>query len=605
MSTALIVITCIVAAAVIAFFVWRGVRKYRLIKKIEAETGVKLVRRSVLDWLKAHKPSKRRLVQLYATLLYNANIKGFISGSIYTSATTKYVCVPGLNCYSCPGAVGACPLGALQNALAESSVRAPYYVIGILAIFGLTLARTVCGWLCPIGLGQELLYKVRTPKLKKSRVTRVLSYFKYVLLVVLVVILPLMYALRDVPLPAFCKYICPAGTFGGALALLFNPNNASMFGMLGGQFTWKFILLVVFIVASIFIFRFFCRFFCPLGAIYGFFNRIALIGVKVDKASCTDCGKCVAVCKMDVKRVGDHECINCGKCIPACPTKAIGWKGEKVFLRTPALVTTENGETVKPLPLTAGEVKISPTVEQYDGAEVEVKDSVKQTAVEPTQETIQGKEQTPEQTQTDTPQKPEKKKRGRGFWLQLTAWCAAAVVLIGALIFYNFIDVPKADDGGTPGDPDLDIGYNVGQTAPDFTVKLYGSDESFTLYDHRGKLTVINFWATWCTPCVKELPHFDELAANKPDINVIAIHGSSTRDVDEFINNNWPDHTITFAQDNLDGDKCLTYLMLGGKGMWPMTVIVDGDGKVVYNDTLSFDSYAELEREVNKYLQAE
>ena len=164
----------------------------------------------IKGWWQKHKPSKRRLIQLYAFLLYNANIKGIIRGELYTG-DTKYMCVPGLNCYSCPGAVGACPLGALQNALASSGTRAPYYIIGILVLFGLLFARTICGFLCPVGMGQELLYKIRTPKLKKSRVTRILSYLKYVILLVFVGIIPLMYAQQSVPLPSFCKFICPAG----------------------------------------------------------------------------------------------------------------------------------------------------------------------------------------------------------------------------------------------------------------------------------------------------------------------------------------------------------------------------------------------------------
>lgn len=239
------------------------------------------------------------------------------------------MCVPGLNCYSCPGAIGACPLGALQNALASSGTRTPYYIFGILILFGLLLGRTICGFLCPMGLGQELLYKIKTPKLKKNKVTRVLSYFKYVLLIVLVISIPVMY---QTGVPAFCKYICPSGTLIGGIGLLANPENADLYGMLGPLFTWKFLLLVVFIVASVFIFRFFCRFFCPLGAIYGFFCRVALLGIKLDKNKCTDCGLCLSVCKMDIKHVGDHECIHCGACIKACPAKAISWKGSKIFL---------------------------------------------------------------------------------------------------------------------------------------------------------------------------------------------------------------------------------------------------------------------------------
>ena len=151
-------------------------------------------------WWSAHKPTTRRLIQVYAALLYNAYVKGFIKGDIYTGGIKNF-CVPGFNCYSCPGAIGACPLGALQNALASSDKRAPYYVLGILMLYGLILGRTICGWLCPLGLIQELFYKIPTPKVKKSRFTHALSYLKYVLLAVFVVIIPLAYSLQQYPVP--------------------------------------------------------------------------------------------------------------------------------------------------------------------------------------------------------------------------------------------------------------------------------------------------------------------------------------------------------------------------------------------------------------------
>lgn len=561
------------------------------------------------NWWIAHRPSKRRLIQLYCAVLYNANIKGFISGEIYTSETTKYMCVPGLNCYSCPGAVGACPMGALQNGLAESGTRAPYYVLGILAIFGIMFARTVCGFLCPIGLGQELLYKARTPKVKKSRVTRALSYLKYVILA-LAIALPLIYGAFDIPLPAFCKYICPAGTLGGAVMLLINPNNAGLFGQLGWQFTWKFCLAIGFVVSSVFIYRVFCRFFCPLGAIYGFFNRYALIGVTVDKRSCTDCGLCVAHCKMDVKRVGDHECINCGECMSVCPTKAISWKGSKMFLHADA--SAEIAPTVKPLAVENGTVRIA----SDNGGAIDIpRDEFVAQATDIANRATFDTATAVEKFEPSAPVKAKKKpKKSAKFILEATAWILALALLVTALVCYNFVDV-KDTYVPTP-DPDGTVtGYNVGDVAPDFTVQLYGGEGGqFKLYDNRGKITVINFWATWCTPCVTEIPYFNHLAEDFENINVIAIHGSSSADVQKYIDRKysiepdgsrsyWRDYALTFAQDNIKNSQCLTYKMFGGKDEWPRTIIVDGEGKVIYNASSSFESYEDLKQTVTELIQ--
>ena len=147
-------------------------------------------------------------------------------------------------------------------------------------------------------------------------------------MVVLVVIVPIIAFI-----PGFCEYICPAGTFEGGLGLLLQEERYATLAQLGPLFTWKFTVMVLIIVGSIFFFRFFCRFLCPLGALYGFFCRIAMLGVKLDKNKFTDCGLCITACKMDIKHVGDHECIHCGECIKVCPAKAISWKAEKIFVR--------------------------------------------------------------------------------------------------------------------------------------------------------------------------------------------------------------------------------------------------------------------------------
>lgn len=491
-------------------------------------------------WLIRHKPSKRRLIQVYAALLYNANIKGFATGEIY-KGNTKNFCVPGLNCYSCPGAVGACPLGSLQNALASGKTSSLAYIFGILILFGLLLGRTICGFLCPFGLVQELLHKIPSPKLKKSKVTRVLSYFKYVLLGGLVVLVTSAFAGNKI-VPAFCKYVCPDGILFGAFGLLIHPNNADKFGMLGPLFTWKFCLLVVFIVGSVFIYRFFCRFFCPLGAIYGFFCKVAMLGVKLDEDKCVSCGKCVEQCQMDIRHVGDHECIHCGKCIDVCPTKAIRWSGSKFFVADP----------------TSGLKK--------DATEEEI-------------------------TQVKAHNAKLQKRRKV---CQIVAAVLAVALLAGALVYYNFMDTSSSNVSSSKGE----YGNREDQLCYDFTLPIVESDKTFNLFANKGKITVINFWASWCGPCKEELPEFNELAGDFAEqVDIIAI----STDADDYFQNEAMEFihsqdmsNLLFAFDSEEASNGQTVgKALNIPSTLPVTFVVDQNGKIIFYKSGSM-SYDEL-----------
>lgn len=475
-------------------------------------------------WIQNHLPTRRRIIQLYFGLLLNANLKGFLSGRIYSyAAGTKFLCSPGLNCYSCPGAGTACPLGSLQNAF-YAGKSTFFYIIGIILLYGIILGRTICGWVCPFGLIQDLLHKIPTPKIKKSPVTRAISWLKYVILVIFCICIPLAYVFRNTPLPAFCKYICPAGTLEGGLILLSYKVNSSLFSALGPLFTWKFLLLAGTVVSCVFLYRAFCRFLCPLGAIYGLFNRISFAGVQVEEDKCVHCGLCVKKCKMDIRHVTDHECIQCGECIPVCPTKAISWKG------------------ASRLPRPAGR---------------------KKTAV------------------------------------RMAIALLMLGILVGAILYYWNTTPPL--DSATEGS-------EIGMVLPGMELPLVDKDGIQTQTidpSATGKLTIINFWGTWCGGCLEELPYFDQIAAEYAgSLQVIAIHTDSLGSTaPAYIAQNYPDSKMIFAKD-LPGQGLEAYYSLcGGVGGYPYTVVIDENGIVIANISSSL-SYDQLKQIVLDALQS-
>ena len=190
----------------------------------------------------------RKLAQWCALLIGNGYAAGFAGARIYTGAG-KRVCLPGLNCYSCPGALGACPIGALQAVLGSHKFSFSYYVAGLLIFFGAVLGRVVCGWLCPFGLVQELIHRIPLPRalrrLRRKSLPghRALKWLKYAILAWFVILAPLFVVdIVGQGAPWFCKYICPSGTLLGGLPLL--AANPSFRSAAGALFGWKFAVLL-------------------------------------------------------------------------------------------------------------------------------------------------------------------------------------------------------------------------------------------------------------------------------------------------------------------------------------------------------------------------
>lgn len=266
----------------------------------------------------------RLIVQIVFTIVTNGYAYGFTSGKIY-QGSLKYACVPGLNCYSCPGAAASCPMGALQALLNQQGFQIPFAALGFFFLFGSLLGRFVCGWLCPFGLVQDLLYRIPVfHKRKRLPFHRILKYGKYAVLFLLAGVGSLFLFGGFAKVPAFCKYLCPSGTLFGAIPLL--AANGTLRGQAGGLFFWKLGILLLIVFLSVKVYRPFCQYLCPLGAIYGWFNRFSLVRIQWQKERCVSCMACEKSCpvSLSIREIScSPECIRCGRCVEACPNKCL------------------------------------------------------------------------------------------------------------------------------------------------------------------------------------------------------------------------------------------------------------------------------------------
>ena len=267
----------------------------------------------------------RLLVQAVSFAFHNGYINGWLKGSPY-SGSNKLFCMPGLNCYSCPGAIGACPIGSLQAVLDSGVMKYSLYVLGFIGMIGMLCGRLVCGWLCPFGAIQDLLYRIPLfKKVKNLPGHKYLRWLKYGILLVFVILLPMLVAgPGGTGQPWFCEWICPSGTLLGGIPLVL--SNLSLRASAGLRFAWKVALLLLILVGAIKVYRPFCKYLCPLGALYGSCNKLSLYRLKVDEEKCVRCGACQKACGMDIpvyQLPNSVECIRCGKCMAACPTGAI------------------------------------------------------------------------------------------------------------------------------------------------------------------------------------------------------------------------------------------------------------------------------------------
>lgn len=129
-----------------------------------------------------------------------------------------------------------------------------------------------------------------------------------------------------------------------------------------------------------------------------------------------------------------------------------------------------------------------------------------------------------------------------------------------------------------------------GVQAPDFTGELIDGT-SITLSELQGKPVIINFWATWCGPCVKEMPAFERLKDDFGDkIGIIAVNcGDDAGTVKDFVEENGYTFPVVL-------DEEYSISMLYPTNSIPYTVVVDAEGKVTHISTGALDADTMYER---------
>jgi polyferredoxin len=254
----------------------------------------------------------RRATQIIWLFLCNVYFSVFFQHQIYRGPL-KCSCLPVLQCFACPTAIFSCPIGTMQYFIALHQF--PFFLVGHLGLICLFVGRMACGWLCPVGLVQDLLHNIKCPKID---IPEYYAHLRYAVFLLLVVLLPLSTSEN------WFSKLCPWGTLTAGLPwVLWNPYSPAKGGPLiapgsvGILFGFKVSLLLAFIYFSMVHKRPFCRYICPLGLLFSFFNKCSLLKLEV-QGTCNECDSCAKVCPVDIKVYQDpnsEKCIRCLNCL--------------------------------------------------------------------------------------------------------------------------------------------------------------------------------------------------------------------------------------------------------------------------------------------------
>lgn len=228
----------------------------------------------------------------------------------------KWLCNPVLSCHSCALAWFACPVGVFVHY--SGNHLFPFFAIGMILLFAVLLGRLLCGWVCPFGFLQDLLYKIPGPKIQ---LPKQLGWIKYAVLILMVFLIP--YFWGPETRASFCR-ICPASFFQVSMPNLLSGG----FAVLSGSTVIKGTVALGTLGMAVVSRRSFCRILCPIGAMMALFNHVSFWKVTIPQDACKSCQKCDQACPTEVfpsLRIKNGipanrsaDCIVCHDCQKIC-----------------------------------------------------------------------------------------------------------------------------------------------------------------------------------------------------------------------------------------------------------------------------------------------
>ncbi len=196
--------------------------------------------------------------------------------------------------------------------------------LGVTLIFG----RIYCSTLCPLGALMDLAARARP----RARVYRYSRPFSLLRLVVMTAVLLMIAAGLLFPR----RWLLPFGLYASVIDTLLAPT-VSVAALMAAA--------VVGTLAAVAFRRgrFVCNTLCPVGSLLGLFSRRAAFHFDINTDRCTQCRRCVDVCKAQCIDLNDHlvdmsRCVVCFDCLPECPDDAITYTLGRHTLSDPLMM---------------------------------------------------------------------------------------------------------------------------------------------------------------------------------------------------------------------------------------------------------------------------